>query len=582
MLSMCGNTLEVGAEGVAASEPGVQIVEPLVGVAIVGGPLPEGDAVVAVAEDGEDDEDADDEVQVLQGVACEEGGWAAAAGAEAVEARSVDDDDEMAENGERAAAEAGNSGGVPEEDAAFGMPPAGSKIQLHLSPHSTTGYKSVAFLTEKNKTFARPYSVQVWCGGKTRKLASFVTPLEAALFYAVYMRVRHHDAAAEADDQPAFGPGSALEAKAMEEARQMRLATSSNKSGYKGVSYDSARAPQSRYIAQSGSTVLGRFGTPIEAAVCYTKHSKLPEAPEKTPRPTEEQMEAENEELYAADDALAIGWDTDGVKRIEPKLPAASCATLLKYLRDPANRTATNKLFIGKTCLPGYNTFQDVHASEFDADEQASHTVVIGRKHCEAARAIPGLDALLKGVQRQVQKLHTRATAAAANSGAAASGSGAAASSKPGSKRKQREGEAPASGSAEVRRSKRQTRQGAEEEAEVVGVAEASEAGEAGGLQWLGGHVLNQGSEHTRFTSHQDIDEQYDAAGRQDCRVIYTAVVQLSSTGRSAMCVLGKPPVSYDGAGSGYIFPSATWHHTDSSEKGVWKLAFFFGTAICA
>ena len=98
-------------------------------------------------------------------------------------------------------------------------------------------------------------------------------------------------------------------------------------------------------------------------------------------------------------------------------------------------------------------------------------------------------------------------------------------------------------------------------------------------LEWLTGHILNQGDVNARFTYHQDTTEERDAVGgRRDRHVLYTAIIKLNHGGCTSMQVCGQPEVFYHApGGSGVIFRSDLHHRTEKAEPGIWKIALFFG-----
>ena len=98
-------------------------------------------------------------------------------------------------------------------------------------------------------------------------------------------------------------------------------------------------------------------------------------------------------------------------------------------------------------------------------------------------------------------------------------------------------------------------------------------------LEWLTGHILNQGDVNARFEYHQDTSEERNKeTGRRDRRVMYTAIVKLNHGGCTSMEVCGEPEVFYHSpSGSGVIFRSNLHHRTEKAEQGIWKLALFFG-----
>ena len=98
-------------------------------------------------------------------------------------------------------------------------------------------------------------------------------------------------------------------------------------------------------------------------------------------------------------------------------------------------------------------------------------------------------------------------------------------------------------------------------------------------LDWLTGHVLNQGDENARFDVHQDTTEEQEVeGGAPDRKVIFTVIIKLSRGGTTSMQVCGEREVYYRTIpGSGLAFRSALHHRTCRAEAGVWKLALFFG-----
>jgi hypothetical protein len=103
-----------------------------------------------------------------------------------------------------------------------------------------------------------------------------------------------------------------------------------------------------------------------------------------------------------------------------------------------------------------------------------------------------------------------------------------------------------------------------------------------GTLEWLTGHILNQGDVNARFEYHQDTNEERkEMGGRRDRCVLYTTIVKLNRGGCTSMRVLGQPEVFYHtAAGSGVIFRSDLHHRTEKAEPGIWKLALFFGVFL--
>jgi len=101
-------------------------------------------------------------------------------------------------------------------------------------------------------------------------------------------------------------------------------------------------------------------------------------------------------------------------------------------------------------------------------------------------------------------------------------------------------------------------------------------------LEWLTGHILNQGDVNARFEYHQDTNEERkEVGGRRDRRVLYTAIVKLNNGGCTSMQVCGHLEVFYHAhSGCGVIFRSDLHHRTEKAEPGIWKLALFFGVFL--
>ena len=117
----------------------------------------------------------------------------------------------------------------------------------------------------------------------------------------------------------------------------------------------------------------------------------------------------------------------------------------------------------------------------------------------------------------------------------------------------------------------------AQEAIESMQLADAPEE-----LEWLTGHILNQGDVNARFEYHRDTNEERNKhTGRRDRRVVYTAIVKLNRGGCTSMEVCGQPEVFYHSpGGSGVIFRSKLHHRTEKAEQGIWKLALFFGVFL--
>ena len=102
------------------------------------------------------------------------------------------------------------------------------------------------------------------------------------------------------------------------------------------------------------------------------------------------------------------------------------------------------------------------------------------------------------------------------------------------------------------------------------------------GLEWLTGHILNQGDVNACFDYHQDTtEERHATSGRRDRCVRYTAIIKLNRGGCTSMKVCGQSEVFYLApGGSGVVFRSDLYHRTEKAEPGIWKIALFFGTFL--
>ena len=98
-------------------------------------------------------------------------------------------------------------------------------------------------------------------------------------------------------------------------------------------------------------------------------------------------------------------------------------------------------------------------------------------------------------------------------------------------------------------------------------------------LEWLHGHILNQGDVNARFEYHQDTGEERSRiSGRRDRCVLYTVIIKLNRGGCTSMQVCGLPEVFYrSSSGTGVMFRSEVHHCTAKAEPGIWKFAMFFG-----
>ncbi|EOD36322.1 hypothetical protein EMIHUDRAFT_110360 [Emiliania huxleyi CCMP1516] len=147
-----------------------------------------------------------------------------------------------------------------------------SKDELVLIPairkDSTTGYKCVNY-----NRGAKKFEAKVMDGGKRIFIGQFDTAEEAAIAYArsEYGRA---DAAKMKQTRPA---PSAVGAAAVRQAEKegLTLATSANKSGYKGVFNNPKEHGSNKFTLQvrdGGKLVnLGRFATPEQAALFYAR-----------------------------------------------------------------------------------------------------------------------------------------------------------------------------------------------------------------------------------------------------------------------------------------------------------------------
>ncbi len=133
---------------------------------------------------------------------------------------------------------------------------------------STTGYKGVSFHRSKKQFVARARD-----GGKDVSLGSFDTAEEAATAYA---RSEYGRADAAKLLQPRPAPTAAGAEAIRQAAREgLTLSTSSNSTGYKGVSYCPKERGSKKYkleVKTGGKTAfLGFFATAEEAPLVYDR-----------------------------------------------------------------------------------------------------------------------------------------------------------------------------------------------------------------------------------------------------------------------------------------------------------------------
>ena len=98
-------------------------------------------------------------------------------------------------------------------------------------------------------------------------------------------------------------------------------------------------------------------------------------------------------------------------------------------------------------------------------------------------------------------------------------------------------------------------------------------------------HILHQTSDLVCFSDHQDTEEEVPSEDdvalgicQTDRHVIYTAVIELSNGGETAMQILGHDDIVFNGRpGDGVLFKSELWHRTQRATGNIWKLTIFFG-----
>jgi NADH:ubiquinone oxidoreductase subunit D len=112
----------------------------------------------------------------------------------------------------------------------------------------------------------KPYQVQVWRGGKTVFLGTFVTAEEAALCVARTPEGR----SVAAERAAAAAPLTSEEARQQAQAEKLTLLVAENKSGYFGVYLNKPGHPkpyQARVTRGGKEVYLGMFATAEEAAL---------------------------------------------------------------------------------------------------------------------------------------------------------------------------------------------------------------------------------------------------------------------------------------------------------------------------
>eukprot|EP00964_Phaeocystis_antarctica_P049671 scaffold28790_cov59-Phaeocystis_antarctica.AAC.2 len=173
-----------------------------------------------------------------------------------------------------------------------------------LVAENTTGYFGVHHRSDRPK----PYTAQVWRGGKDVSLGRFATAEEAALCVARSPEGR----AAAAERVAAAPPLTSEEARQRAQAEGLTLRVAENKAGYFGVSLTNSGLPKpyKAQVRHGGKNVsLGYFATAEEAALCVARSPEGQAAAERaaadpallTSEEARQQAQAEGLTLRVAD-----------------------------------------------------------------------------------------------------------------------------------------------------------------------------------------------------------------------------------------------------------------------------------------
>ena len=139
------------------------------------------------------------------------------------------------------------------------------RLTLRVADNKT-GYFGVSH----KPGLSKPYTAQVWRGGKTVNLGSFATAEEAALCIAQTPEGR----AAVAERAAAPPPLTSEEARQQAQAKGLTLRVADNRAGYFGVHLTNPGQPKpyQAKLTRGGKQVsLGSFATAEEAALCVAR-----------------------------------------------------------------------------------------------------------------------------------------------------------------------------------------------------------------------------------------------------------------------------------------------------------------------
>ena len=181
-----------------------------------------------------------------------------------------------------------------------------------LKADNSSGYKGVSFSSGRSK----PYQAHVRRGGRTVSLGFFATAEEAALITARTPEAKAAVAAAAAPQPPP--PMTAEQALLQAEAEGLTLLKADNRSGFKGVSFDSGSKRTKPYQAQvqrGGRRVaLGCFATAEQAALIiarafYAEQAAAPLPSAALSRKRKAEPEEELEDAEEEDDVVVVVLD---------------------------------------------------------------------------------------------------------------------------------------------------------------------------------------------------------------------------------------------------------------------------------
>ena len=186
------------------------------------------------------------------------------------------------------------------------------RLTLRVADNKT-GYFGVSH----KPGLSKPYTAQVWRGGKTVNLGSFATAEEAALCIAQTPEGR----AAVAERAAAPPPLTSEEARQQAQAKGLTLRVADNRAGYFGVHLTNPGQPKpyQAKLTRGGKQVsLGSFATAEEAALCVARSPEGQAAERVASAPPPRRSEEESQGTPLAMPSRAVHKDASTVSPLPP------------------------------------------------------------------------------------------------------------------------------------------------------------------------------------------------------------------------------------------------------------------------